>query len=255
MINKLLKFSIGSAKLNSSIGIFDIPAGHTCIFAKKCLSCANRLTGKIKDGKEADFRCYAAMTECTYPAVRAKRWYNFDLLKKCKSVTEMAQLINDSLPGTNIIRIHSSGEYYSLKYFLAWLNVAKNNPHIIFYSYTKALPFWVQYRNEIPNNFVLTASYGGTNDDLIEQYNLKSVRVVFSIEEANNYNLEIDHDDSHAIYGTKSFLLYLHGSQPAKSFASKSLSILKKNGIFGYTKNRKIKIDNKTIKIAVGETV
>ena len=50
----------------------------------------------------------------------------------------------------------------------------------------------------IPNNLVLTASRGGSQDELIEKHNLREAVVVYSEEAAAEKGLEIDSDDSHA---------------------------------------------------------
>jgi hypothetical protein len=237
-LNKL-KFGFGNSKISKSIATFSLPAGHTCPFAKECFSKANRLTGKLIDGKHCQFRCFAASQECTYPSVRKQRWYNFELLKEKKTVEGMGKLIQSSIPrNVNFIRIHVSGDYFSETYFLAWLNVALNNPEMTFYGYTKALPHFVKYRKDIPSNFRLTASKGGTHDHLIKQYKLKSAEVVFSLEEAKDKGLRIDHDDGLAMYSDKSFALLLHGPQPQKSKASAAWQKLIKAGIGGYNENR-----------------
>lgn len=234
-----LKFGFGNAKISKSIATFSLPAGYTCPFAKDCLSKANRLTGKIIDGKHCQFRCFAASQECTYPTVRRQRWHNFELLKEKKTIKGMGNLIQSSLPrNIESVRIHVSGDYFNETYFLAWLNVALNNPGMTFYGYTKALPHVVEYRKDIPSNFRLTASKGGTHDDLIKEYKLKSAEVVFSVEEAKNKRLRIDHDDGLAMYGDKSFALLIHSPQPKGSPASKAISKLRSQGIFGYSEDK-----------------
>jgi hypothetical protein len=85
----------------------------------------------------------------------------------------------------------------------------------------------------------LNASYGGAQDYLIEQYNLKSVKVVYSVEQAGD--MVIDHDDTSAFMQDNSFCLLLHGVQPKGSEASKALSVLKKQGIHGYGKKKDIR--------------
>ena len=235
-----LKFGNGNAKIASSIATFSLPAGYTCPFAKECLSKANVLTGKIIDGKHCRFRCFAASQEC-YRNVRQQRWHNFNLLKPIKTVEKMGNLIQSSIPrGFEKVRIHISGDYFSEVYFLAWLNVALNNPGILFYGYTKAIPHLVKYRKVIPANFRLTASKGGTHDYLIDEYKLKFAEVVFSVEEANEKGLQIDHDDGLAMYSEKPFALLLHGTQPPNSPASKAWMKLINAGIGGYSdkKNR-----------------
>lgn len=233
-----LSFGFGNAKLSSSIATFSLPAGHACPFAKDCHSRADRHTGYITDGKHLQFRCFAASQECLYPSVRQSRWNNFTILKTAKSLEGMANLIQYSLPrGVSVVRVHVSGDFFSEIYFLAWLNVALNNPLVVFYGYTKATPFIVKYKKHLPPNFRFTASFGGTCDALIKKHDLKSAEVVFSNAEAENKGLEIDHDDSHAIYGNESFALLLHGTQPPGTAASLAWRSLIKQGIGGYNEN------------------
>jgi hypothetical protein len=238
-----LKFGFGNSKLEKHIVTFSLPAGHSCPFACKCLSNANRITGLISDGPKTEFRCFSASTENIYSATRNARWFNFDLLKKAKTVEGMSNLIHNSLPSCTMVRIHISGDFFSEQYFLAWLNVTLNNPSLVFYGYTKALPFWIKYKNQIPNNFRLTASIGGTHDYLIHKHKLKFAEVVFSHKEAEDKGLEIDHNDSHAYNESKMpFALLLHGIQPKNTKASKALRELKQLGFVGY--NKKFKFQN-----------
>lgn len=253
MSNKLLKFGNGNAKLSVDIATFSLPAGHTCPAANECLSSVNRLTGKVTDGKDCQFRCFAASQECIYRNVRNNRWHNYDLLRKHRTVKRIANLIQQSLPKFNFVRVHVSGDFYSESYFVAWLNVAIANPDIVFYGYTKMLPFLVKYKEEIPSNFRFTASKGGKFDHLIEKHDLKFAEVVFSVNEAMEKNLEIDHDDSHAIFSKESFGLLLHGTQPEGSTASKALSKLKKLGLGSYSrKPKQVVLPSKNVSIYIG---
>lgn len=50
-----------------------------------------------------------------------------------------------------IIRIHTSGDFYSLEYFKKWIKVAdyfKDNNKILFQAYTKSMPILIKYLNE-----------------------------------------------------------------------------------------------------------
>src|SRR5581483_1639377 len=116
-MNKL-KFAKGNAKLSKNVAVFSLPAGHTCMGAKDCLSKAHKVTGKITDGKNISFRCYAASNECLFPNIRKSRWQNFEMLKG-KSLVAMADLIDASLPmkNTKFVRIHASGDFFSQTYF------------------------------------------------------------------------------------------------------------------------------------------
>ena len=253
MIMTKLKFSDNSkqAKLknipvelapNRSIWSFNLPSGYSCPGAMDCLSKADRITGKITDAKHTLFRCFSASDEARSPQARSQRWHNFDLLRKLKNVNDMARLINQSLPSVNIdvLRIHVSGDFYSLSYFVAWIQVAKNNRNIRFYAYSKSINFWVHCIDQgisIPSNLILNASRGGRYDALIDQYRLKSAEVIFSPEQAEQRGLQIDHNDSLAMTPGPSFALLLHGTQPMGSVASKALKTLRADNIkFSYSR-------------------
>jgi len=235
-----LRFVCGNGKLPRTTAIFNLPAGHTCPFAKECLSKANRLTGKIIDGEHCRFRCFAASSEAQYDDARKLRWNNFNLIRG-KTTQKIADMLCEALPNKKLVRIHESGDFFSQTYFDAWLEVAHRNPHVLFYAYTKAIPFWLARLDKLPSNIRLTASLGGTHDDLAEKHNFKTSYVAFSESEANIRGLEIDHDDSLA-YGPneKSFAHLIHGTQPAGSEASKARTLLVKSGVFaGYSRKRK----------------
>lgn len=248
-MTELLRFGKGNAKLGKQIYTFSIPSGFTCPGALDCLSKANRETGKIVDGKETKFRCFSASQESLYPSVRASRWRNFELLRNTKTPKELVTLIRASLPkNAGIIRIHVSGDFYNQIYFNAWGCVALLEKERTFYFYTKSLPFWVKHINLFGNghkpgyinNFVGTASKGGRYDELIKKHNLRESIVVFSEDEAARLNLQIDHDDTHAMKHGEDFALLLHGMQPKATEASKALSQLKKQGKWGYSRRKRI---------------
>jgi hypothetical protein len=233
---QLLKFQQGNAKLGKNIYTFSLPAGHSCPFANDCLSKADKLTGKLTDGPNTQFRCFAASAEAVYPNVRIARWHNFDLLKKL-TTNKAADLILNSLPKkANIVRIHVSGDFFNESYFLAWLQVAKLRPNVLFYAYTKSLIYWVNYIKEIPSNLVLNASEGGKLDAQINLHGLKFAKVVYSPEQAEELGLLIDHTDEAAYKTKESFALLIHGQQPKGSKASQSIKDLKARNIkFSYS--------------------
>ena len=230
-----LTFSLANAKLiamakrlSKRIKAFTLPSGWTCPGALDCLSKADRETGKITDGDETTFRCFAASSESQYKNTRAMVWRNFEAIRSCKGDDlELADLLQSQLPKNfDILRVHVGGDFFSQKYFDAWLEVARRMPDKHFYAYTKSLKFWVQRLDEIPSNFSLTASRGGRWDWLITEHALKCAEVVFNEEEADAQQLEIDHDDYHAAFGTKNFALLIHGTQPKGSMASEAIQEL-----------------------------
>ena len=246
-MNTLLKFSKENAKIrklrkitelkrflrgNKKIYSLDVLSGHYCPFAHDCLSKAVYVDGKghIEDGPHTKFRCYSASAEAQYPNVFKLRKHNSELLRNGKTAPAMYDILQNSLPeNAGIIRIHSAGDFFNQANFDAWLEMARQNPKVLFYAYTKSLPYWLNRKGDVDkvDNFVLTASYGGRKDELIEKNGLRSVKVIFSEGEAGG--LEIDHDDSHAArpsLKSKSFALLIHGTQPPNTDASRALSKL-----------------------------
>lgn len=218
---------------------FDLLSGHSCPFADKCLSkaVATESGRRIQDGPNTEFRCYSASQEVLFTGVYNLRKGNFDALRG-KSAKEMFSILESALPkNAGVIRMHAAGDFFSQDYFDAWLALAKLNPDILFYGYTKALPYWVNRIGMIPENFILTASYGGRRDGLIYSYGLRSVKVINHPSETDG--LEIDHDDSHAALPSKrydSFALLIHGIQPANTAASAGIKRMKSEGVeFSYS--------------------
>tara|TARA_Y100001963_G_scaffold71453_1_gene99364 strand:- start:5085 stop:5864 length:780 start_codon:yes stop_codon:yes gene_type:complete len=248
--NPVLRWNRGNVKLPDRIIHFSLPSGHSCPAALKCLAKAHALTGKITDGKQQDYRCYAAMQEARHSNIRNQRWNNFQTLRRLGR-KKIFTLLKASLQPLHdkyllnhqqrpIVRAHVGGDFFKDDYFLAWMDLARSLHPTQFYAYTKRLDLWVLYKDEIPDNFELNASKGGKFDDLIELHNLKTAEVVFSLAEAKEKGLELDHDDSHAYKPGKSFGHLIHGSQPAGSKASKALTTLKNEiGWTGYSANTK----------------
>jgi hypothetical protein len=216
---------------------FSLPSGYTCPFALDCLSKADRITGKITDGKHTEYRCFSATTEAYSATTRAQRWHNFDILRHL-DYHAMVDVLMASLPAKcDICRVHVGGDFFNQRYFNAWMEVARLNPNTTFYAYTKSIPYWVSNLGKIPSNFVLTASRGGRMDHLINAQSLKVAEVVFSLEEAEEKGLPIDHDEYHAINDTGDFALLIHGTQPKGSDANKAMRNLKAQGVkFAYSR-------------------
>lgn len=163
------------------------PLERLAPFALECKVVVDRVTGKFDIHKGA-YRCYAAGPE-RFPGVREHRWRNFDFVKgggvpilpkNCKAV-----------------RIHAAGDFFNQEYFDMWLDLARVHPGVEFWAFTKSLRYWVKRLGSIPGNLVLTASYGGRSDELIEEYGLKHCKVYGSREEVPE-GMPIDINDDWA---------------------------------------------------------
>jgi hypothetical protein len=237
----LAKWLDGGRKIYS----FDLLSGWACPQADKCQSRAILVDGKrrIQDGPNTEFRCFSASQEVVYTNVYNLRKGNFDAIRaiiartditESDKVEEIARLLQDNLPkNAGIIRVHVAGDFFNRIYFKAWLSVAYQNPSILFYAYTKALNYWIDDMEFVAglSNLVLTASRGGRLDSKIDQFKLREAIVLQNQNEADDFNLEVDSDDSHAAIPdsrNKSFALIIHGTQPAKPKAKKAK---KKEGV------------------------
>jgi hypothetical protein len=246
----MLKFNRSNAKLDMleaktgrKVWTFSLLSGWSCPFAKDCLSKVYEIDGKLtlKDGKDTQFRCFSASQEALFPSVYRQRKANYDTLRVLDR-DGMAKLLLESLPKGNgyILRIHVGGDFFNEQYFMAWADVAKQRPDILFYAYTKSLPYWINNRKAVGklSNFILTASFGGRMDNMIVKRKLRKAIVVYSVDAANKANLPIDHDDSHATIKTGDFALLIHGVQPAGSEAGKAVRLLKGEGSYSRSKKR-----------------
>ena len=229
-MNELLKMSKGNKKLKNTL-IFDLPAGKTCPMANECKSyVVMNDNGKtsIKDGENNIFRCYAASQEAQYKNVYNARKYNLDLilesLKGEYGFYRTYELINDSIQehktrNINKVRIHSSGDFFNGEYLRAWFAVARLNPLMKFYCYSKSLHLFGT-NISLPDNFFLTASLGSKIDILIHKGFFKRYAIVVNSEaEAIKKGIEhigkpyeIDKDDSHC-FKPDPFALLIHGTQ------------------------------------------
>lgn len=190
------KFIKNTKYYTGTVWEWNLPAGWSCPFAKECEVKVSRNTGKF-DIAGGSFRCYAASAE-RFPAVREHRWKNYEYVTGGGS---------PSLPvGCENVRIHSSGDFFSQAYFDMWVKLCAEHPEVNFWAFTKSIPFWADRIENIPDNMILTASYGGRYDRLIEELNLKSARVYASLEEVPD-GMPIDNNDDWARVPNVSFAL------------------------------------------------
>lgn len=109
------------------------------------------------------------------------------------------------------IRIHDAGDFFSKEYAKAWIEIAKQNKNVNFYSYTKEVSLFKQELLDlIPTNLILIYSFGGKQDSLIDKQNDRHSDVFPYYDEmiALGYN-DIEPDDKlAAIHPNKKVGLY-----------------------------------------------
>jgi hypothetical protein len=239
----MLNFTKGNAKLGKQTLIFNLPAGKTCPGALFCKSFAVvDANGKrsIQDGEHTIFRCFAASSEVQYDAAFYNRAQNLQMVSDAIKDGSAADLIHNSIQehrtkNTKLVRIHESGDFFSGAYLDAWIEVAHRNPDLKFYCYSKSLQLFLNFK--MPENFYMTASYGGKFDYLIDEgFFTRYAKVFMTEDDANAAGLEVDHDDSHC-FGNKPFALLVHGTQPKGSAWGAAIRQRRVNNQFsGYSK-------------------
>lgn len=155
---------------------FDLPAGYSCPMASVCQSHSDKVTGKIVMGHDAKFLCYAAKTEAVYSTSRRAHWANFDIVKNAlldhvNGIESLAQMISDDIRTLKlgIVRIHSSGDLYSVNYARVWIRVAQMNPDVSFFGYTKVMASYNAIESAGLSNLHFAFSVGSRNDNLITE--------------------------------------------------------------------------------------
>lgn len=177
-VKKLL--GTGNSKLNKTakkflvkILNFSIPAGNdkitgkiTCPFAGKCLSL-----------------CYAKKGAYAWSNVQLALHERYTASKETDFVaritSELAKVKKDK---QLYIRVHDSGDFYSPAYFAKWLEIARLNPAVRFYAYTKSHSF-IRGNFAIPENFDLIFSLGSKNDELINQETERHSKIFQTMDE------------------------------------------------------------------------
>jgi hypothetical protein len=151
---------------------FSIPAGNdkksgkiTCPFAGSCLKLCYAKRGMYRFGNVE-----RALTK----RYEASKEENF-----VQTITdELAKVKKDK---QTYVRIHDSGDFYSPAYFAKWLEIARLNPSVRFYAYTKSHSFIRGI--QLPENFDLIFSLGSKNDELINQETERHSKIFYSSEE------------------------------------------------------------------------
>jgi hypothetical protein len=240
-------FGSGNAKLPDSTLTFALPSGFTCPGALHCLAQADRVSGKITDGPQQQFRCHEASIEALRPNVRQARWRNFELIAHLDA-QPMAELLMAGLSASRShksthVRWFTGGDCYSAALRDAIIACSQATPELIHYLYSKNLFLFLEDSPaptqvmELPGNLRLTASWGGKFDYLLEAGLFpRTARVVNTEQEAAALGLLIDTTDRLAWQDEPSHFCHLsHGTQPAGSAAGNAIRSRRKAGAFsGY---------------------
>jgi hypothetical protein len=191
---KLKKTSIENNMrvLNFSLPAYKTITGKTvCPFAKDCIK-----------------YCYAQKGNYKYPSVIKGLNNRYKLSKTADFVPKMNATIILERP--THVRIHDSGDFYSIAYLQKWVQIANDNKDVIFYAYTKSIKFFVDGLL-LPKNLKIIFSEGSKTDNLINVNKHRHARIFKSKEllEASGY-IDASNNDLKAITSNKKVGLIYH---------------------------------------------
>ena len=164
-MTKLLSQNAKMKKSGEAHGVslfnFGIPAYQSRTGFKTC-----PMAGECAKGCYAQAGAYVwpAVTEAYEYRLRVTLGPNFEKLMMRELTTKLttAKRKDQKL----VVRIHDSGDFYSLTYLERWVNVMKTFPEVHFYAYTKQIPLFLKYPR-LPTNFRVIFSEGGLADHKI----------------------------------------------------------------------------------------
>jgi hypothetical protein len=112
--------------------------------------------------------CYAGQGRMAMSMATEARERNLEIVNSMTAKQLTTALVADiaRMNSTTHIRIHDSGDFFNRTYYRAWIQAAEECGDIIFYAYTKSLPFleWDKH----PKNFRVVQSLGGKRDAKID---------------------------------------------------------------------------------------
>ena len=130
---KTLDFELskGNLKLPKSTAIFNLTAIDTCLNCKDC-----------------KHHCYALNAQNRYPVAEYSRKKHHAISKTKNFISKFNKALKRAR--VTLVRYHESGDIYSKGYLTKLMKIAKSNPSIYFYTYTKStmLNF-----TKLPENF------------------------------------------------------------------------------------------------------
>ena len=198
LLTQNAKMKKTSLENNTKIFNFSIPAYKTkagkitCPFAKECIK-----------------YCYAQKGNYTrFPMIQQLMEKKYELSKTENFINLMNKEIKKKK--AKYIRIHDSGDFYSVKYLNKWIQIAKDNKSVIFYAYTKSIKFFINGL-KLPKNLKIIFSEGSKTDNLINVNKHRHARIFINITTLLNAGyIDASNNDLLAITDNKKVGLIYH---------------------------------------------
>jgi hypothetical protein len=226
-----LRFSYGNDKLENlarmlklklhQVAGFGLLAGVTCPSADLCkarsLVVDNRRTLK----KQGKYTCFMAALEVAFTNLYELHKANTIAVSRMP-YEDIALHLNRAIYDNGdlrVMRVDTSGDFYTEKYYRAWIEVATTHRDITFFGYTKELGYLLDLLQRRMHNFHFVYSYGGTSDPIAAKWPwLPYSKVVLNEQHAEDLGLPVacptpdSPDDYNYIINRKSFALLAHST-------------------------------------------
>jgi hypothetical protein len=124
--------------------------------------------------------CYARNGTYNFKNVKNAHIRNLELTLDYPElfVNQMIEECNKPRMKGKYVRIHDSGDFYSIDYLLSWLQIIRACPDVTFYAYTKEVSMFKKIvEHDCPVNFKYLYSLGGKEDHLIDKENDRHAEV------------------------------------------------------------------------------
>jgi hypothetical protein len=163
--------------------------------------------------------CYATVGQQAFASGVKRRAAAFKATLAPDFVQQMHAEVGRWKRKIKAVRVHDSGDFYSMEYLLDWLEIARINPDVKFYAYSKSLPFIHRAYDQglVPPNFRLIQSVGGLADSRI-RHDLPHARIFGTLDELQSagYADASETDDVSAFSDTRFVGLVVHGARKGK---------------------------------------
>ena len=169
--------------------------------------------------------CYARQGAYIWTNTKQAHQNKLDLAKHADFADIMIYTIDNKLKRAKnkkvYIRIHDSGDFFSLDYTLSWfrvMNAFKGIDNIEFYAYTKEVERFkalnTHYSDIYPTNFKCIYSLGGKNDKMINQTKDRHARVFQTETELLERGyIDVSQNDLLALTDNPKIGLVYHGTK------------------------------------------
>ncbi len=137
-------------------------------------SASGKLTCPMAD--ECVKFCYAKKGAYIWSNVQPAFEKRYELSKTDKFIESMNDEIRRKKP--DFVRVHDSGDYYSRAYLNKWIQIAKDNPDVKFYSYTNMVKLTKEV--QLPDNYDIIYSDSGKQKHLINAEQDRHTRIFSS---------------------------------------------------------------------------